>query len=151
MKAFGISSKLAATYLMVVELHTKHLEAYVSSFPHITVSTSNSLFQIMNGNETCTVSTSSSYYNEPEEMLMLENAQRPPPPPPAPPSTPVIKAQSQKHHHQLLQQLPHMLANGLRLSRPQDYMWLDPSGRPTSPPRPTTSLNKAQSSRKVYS
>ena len=114
----------------------------------------------MNENESTvptssSTSLSSSFYNE-EEMLLLENAQRPPPPPPAPPSTPVIKAHfqnklavSQKHHHQLLQQLPHMLANGLRLSRPQDYMWLDPSGRPTSPPRPTTSLDKAQSSRKV--
>ena len=90
-----------------------------------------------------------------DEMLLLENISRPPPPPPAPPSTPVIKphfqskAVSQKHHHQLLQQLPHMLAHGFRLSRPQDYMWVDPSGRPSSPPRPTNPQNKAQSSRKV--
>ena len=91
-----------------------------------------------------------------EEMIWLENAHRPPPPPPAPPSTPVVKphyqtkAVSQKHHHHLLQQLPQRLANGVHLARPEDYMWLDPSGRPTSPPRPTTPKNKAQSSRKVY-
>ena len=92
---------------------------------------------------------------EGSEMILLETTHRPPPPPPAPPSTPVIKAHyqsqavSQKHHKSLLQQLPQMLADGVRPARPEEYMWLDPSGRPTSPPRPTTPQNKAQSSRKV--
>ena len=90
-----------------------------------------------------------------EEMIWLENVHRPPPPPPAPPSTPVVKphsqtkAVSQKHHHHLLQQLPQRLANGVHLARPEDYMWLDPSGRTTSPPRSITPKDKAQSSRKV--
>ena len=83
-------------------------------------------------------------------MFLLEDT-RTAPPPPAPPSTPVVKQHlaSQKYHHQLLQQLPKMLANGMDLARPEDYMWLDPSGRPTSPPRLLTPQNKAQSTRQV--
>lgn len=86
-----------------------------------------------------------------EDMYLLaESAARPPPPPPAPPSTPVVKQATQKHHHQLLQQLPKMLANGINLARLEDYMWLDPSGRPTSPPRTMSPQDKAQSARKVH-
>ena len=76
-----------------------------------------------------------------------------PPPPPAPPSTPVIKQHpipaTQKYHHQLLQQLPKMLANGVKMSKPEDFVWVDPSGRPTTPPRPKPSKNQAQHTRKV--
>ena len=56
---------------------------------------------------------------------------------------------AQKYHNQLLQQLPKMLANGINMSRPEDYMWLDPSGRPTTPPRAMSPQNKAQCTRKV--
>ena len=84
-----------------------------------------------------------------DDFYLIESAGRPPPPPPAPPSTPVIKqAASQKYHYQLLQQLPKRLANGIK-ARPEDYMWLDPSGRPTSPPRTMSPQNKAQCTRKV--
>ena len=77
---------------------------------------------------------------------------RPPPPPPAPPSTPVVKQHptTQKYHHQLLQQLPKMLANGVKVSRPaEEFVWVDPSGRPTSPPRSRSHKNHAQNARKV--
>ena len=86
-------------------------------------------------------------------MYLLESVARPAPPPPAPPSTPVVKHHpvTQKHHNQLLQQLPKMLANGINLSRPEDYMWLDPSGRATSPPKTMSPQNKAQCTRKVWS
>ena len=84
-----------------------------------------------------------------DDGFLLENPGRPPPPPPAPPSTPVVKQASQKYHHQLLQQLPKMLANGINLSRPEDYMWLDSAGRPTTPPRAMSPQNKAQCTRKV--
>ena len=76
-----------------------------------------------------------------------------PPPPPAPPSTPVIKQNpipaTQKYHHQLLQQLPKMLANGIKMSKPEDFVWVDPTGRPTTPPRPKPSKNQAQNTREV--
>ena len=86
-----------------------------------------------------------------EDMYLLESVARPAPPPPAPPSTPVVKHHpvTQKYHNQLLQQLPKMLANGINLSRPEDYMWLGPSGRPTSPPKIMSPQNKAQCTRKV--
>ena len=86
-----------------------------------------------------------------EDMYLLESVARPAPPPPAPPSTPVVKHHpvTQKYHNQLLQQLPKMLANGINLSRPEDYMWLGPSGRPTSPPKTMSPQNKAQCTRKV--
>ena len=85
-----------------------------------------------------------------DQMYLLESVARQVPPPPAPPSTPVVKHPvTQKYHNQLLQQLPKMLANGINLSRPEDYMWLDPSGRPTSPPRTMSPQNQAQSTRKV--
>ena len=84
-----------------------------------------------------------------DQMYLLESVARPVPPPPAPPSTPVVKQVTKKYHNQLLQQLPKMLANGINLSRPEDYMWLDPSGRPTSPPRTMSPQNQAQSTRKV--
>ena len=97
------------------------------------------------------IPSQSIYLGVHEDMYLLESVARPAPPPPAPPSTPVVKHHpvTQKHHNQLLQQLPKMLANGINLSRPEDYMWLDPSGRATSPPKTMSPQNKAQCTRKV--